>query len=346
MTGIRPCCPERRAVESRFSFAILVEGAWCWSRWCICCFGVRSRWRRCGCVRVSSRSLRSSYSGTSWPFCAGRSHGRGWSSRIGCSWPRLAGCWAGRAGRRSSFARTRCWVGIASLCGNGGRTPGGGLAGRRSRRSFVSWCCGLRVRTAVGLSADRRRARRCRCARLGDQRRQDPAAGRRATCRRARPAQLARFHPCARRVDHCLRLFHGRDALARPDLCALLSRAWHPPRPPRRLRCEPGWRLGRPAGAAVCLVALRAIDAGAVPDPRPRQQVQPRLRHCLQGRRRRDHPHSVPDAAGERLCRALGRHGPPGLPRLAPDREPGSSSASCASTSTTTTPTDHTEHST
>ncbi len=78
MTGIRPCCPERRAVGSRFSFAILVEGAWCWSRWCICCFGVRSRWRRCGCVRVSSRSLRSSYSARAGRFApAGRTAAAG-----------------------------------------------------------------------------------------------------------------------------------------------------------------------------------------------------------------------------------------------------------------------------
>jgi len=57
-------------------------------------------------------------------------------------------------------------------------------------------------------------------------------------------------------------------------------------------------------------------------DPRSRQQVQPRLRRGLPKRRRRDHPHAVPGAAGERVRRALGRHRPPRLPRLDPDRQP------------------------
>jgi putative transposase len=46
---------------------------------------------------------------------------------------RPASCWAERAGR-SSCARTRCWVGIASLCGNAGRMREGGRVDRRSPR--------------------------------------------------------------------------------------------------------------------------------------------------------------------------------------------------------------------
>jgi hypothetical protein len=150
---------------------------------------------------VNSRSLRSWCSDTSWRFCAASSRGRGWRSPTGCSWPRPAGCWAVRAGGRPSFARTRCLGGIASWCGNGGRTQDGGRAGPRSRRRFVPWCCDSRVRIRDRLSADRRRTQRCRCSRLGDECREDPAAGGCATRGRACPGQLARVHPCARRID-------------------------------------------------------------------------------------------------------------------------------------------------
>jgi hypothetical protein len=54
------------------------------------------------------------------------------------------------------------------------------------------------------------------------QRSPDPPASRRLSGRRSRPAQLARRLACARRLDHRLRLFHRRDALARTPLRALL----------------------------------------------------------------------------------------------------------------------------
>jgi hypothetical protein len=46
---------------------------------------------------------------------------------------RPASYWAERAAR-SSFGRTPCWVGIASLCGNDGRMLGGGRVDPQSRR--------------------------------------------------------------------------------------------------------------------------------------------------------------------------------------------------------------------
>jgi len=52
--------------------------------------------------------------------------------------------------------RTRCWVGIGSLCGGGGPTPVGGRVDPRYRRRLVSSCCGSRVRIPLGLRADRR----------------------------------------------------------------------------------------------------------------------------------------------------------------------------------------------
>ena len=51
-----------------------------------------------------------------------------------------AGSLAERAGRRSSFAPTRCLAGIASLYGNGGRMPARHRVGPRSRWRSVSWC--------------------------------------------------------------------------------------------------------------------------------------------------------------------------------------------------------------
>jgi putative transposase len=77
-----------------------------------------------------------------------------------------------------------------------------------------------------------------------------------------------------------------------------------------------------PAGPPARLATLRTADTDPLLGSRPRQQVQPCLRRSLPKRRRRDHPHTVPGAAGERVRRALGRHRPPRLPRLDPDRPP------------------------
>jgi putative transposase len=75
--------------------------------------------------------------------------------------------------------------------------------------------CGSRQRASPRSSGRRRAARRC-----------------------ARPAQLARADPCARQLDRRLRLLHRRDALARPDLCALPRRTRHAPRSPCRVHSK------------------------------------------------------------------------------------------------------------
>jgi putative transposase len=62
-------------------------------------------------------------------------------------------------------------------------------------------------------------------------------------------------------------------------------------------------------------------EADPFPDPRPRHQIQPRLRRRLPQRGYRDHPHPVSGAERERVRRTLGRHRPSRLPRLAPDRK-------------------------
>jgi hypothetical protein len=96
-----------------------------WScRCCTCCSGVSLRWRRCGCARASSRSSRSWCCATNWLCFGARSLVRGWMSVTASSLLRPASYLAEQAGRSSSD-RTPCWVGIASLCGDGGRMRDG-----------------------------------------------------------------------------------------------------------------------------------------------------------------------------------------------------------------------------
>ena len=65
-----------------------------------------------------------------------------------------------------------------------------------------------------------------------------------------------------------------------------------------------------------------AASVVSLPDPRPRQQVHPRLRRRLRQRRHRDHQDAGASAEGERDRRALRPHRPRRVPRLATDREP------------------------
>ena len=106
-------------------FGLEQRGAALWScRCCTCCFDVRSRWQPCGFARTSSRSPRLLYCDPSWRFFADRSTVRGWTRVTVSSLRRPASYSAERAGR-SLFVRTRCLVGIASSCGDGGRTLDG-----------------------------------------------------------------------------------------------------------------------------------------------------------------------------------------------------------------------------
>jgi hypothetical protein len=57
-----------------------------------------------------------------------------------------------------------------------------------------------------------------------------------------------------------------------------------------------------------------------VPDPRPRHEVQPRLRRDLPHRGHQGDPDTDPGAERERPCRTLGAHSPRRLPR--PDSHP------------------------
>src|SRR6266511_3744073 len=152
--------------------------------------------------------------------------------------------------------------------------------------------------------------------------RQDPPRGRDVSCRCQSSALLERVPAGACPVDDRVRFLHRRDVLARTSVCALLHRAWHSACASRWLHGKPGWVLGGAAGAPARMVALGTSGADPLPNPRPRQQVQPRLRRCLPKRGRQDHPHTVPGAERERVRRTLGRYCPARLPRLDPDRKP------------------------
>jgi putative transposase len=72
----------------------------------------------------------------------------------------------------------------------------------------------------------------------------DPAAGRHAARRGAGWALLARVPPCAGAVDDCVRLLHGRDALARTALRPFLHRAGQPGCASGGLHRQPERHLG------------------------------------------------------------------------------------------------------
>ncbi len=67
---------------------------------------------------------------------------------------------------------------------------------------------------------------------------------------------------------------------------------------------KPDNGMDDPAGAQPADGSRRPPPAAALPDPRPRHEVQPRLRQHLPQRRRRDRPNTDPGAERERLRRS------------------------------------------
>jgi hypothetical protein len=101
-----------------------------------------------------------------------------------------------------------------------------------------------------------------------------------------------------------------------------------------------------PAGTQPADGCRRRQPAAALPDPRPRYEVQPRLRRHLPERRHRDRANADPGAERECLRRALGRQRAQGVPRRLLTSVAASSSMSSASTSAISTSSGHTERST
>ena len=85
---------------------------------------------------------------------------------------------------------------------------------------------------------------------------------------------------------------------------------------------NPTGPLGHPTGAPVRLDAPGAAIIVSLPDPRPRQQVHPRLRRHLQKRGHSDHQDAGTGAESERVRRTLRPHRPHRVPRLAADHQP------------------------
>ena len=119
-----------------------------------------------------------------------------------------------------------------------------------------------------------------------------------------------------------VRLPHRRHGLPEAFLRLVLHRAGDPPRPPGRDHDQPGRPLGDPAGAQPADAARRRRRPSAVPRPRPRQQVHPRVRRGLPLRRDPGDQGAGAGAEGASARRALGRKRPPRVPRPAADPRP------------------------
>jgi hypothetical protein len=128
------------------------EAAFWLCRCCTCCSGVRSRWRRCGFARASSRSSRSWCSDMSSRFFVARSRVCAWKkATVSSSLPPAS--YSAEPAGRSSCALTRCLVGIASSYVGGGPTRVGDPEGPRSGRRSMNRCCGSHGRIRVGATS-------------------------------------------------------------------------------------------------------------------------------------------------------------------------------------------------
>ena len=161
----------------------------------------------------------------------------GWISLTASSLPRPASC-AAAGHARSSSVRTPCWVGIASSCASDGRMRGaagqarslGGvreLVLRLARENPRGAPGGSSVSSPASVSASRQRRSPRSCGK--------PAFPRPVLV----PSSVGALLAYPRRLDHRLRLLHGRHAVARTPPCALLPRTPQPACPFRRLHREP-----------------------------------------------------------------------------------------------------------
>ncbi len=223
--------------------------------------------------------------------------------------------------RPSFFVRPDTLLGWhRSLYGDGGHTLDGSRAGQRSQMMSFHWCCGLRVRTRAGATkeslvnspvwacaprrrASRRSSDRPACRPLAPGRGSAGGSSCAPTPSRSSPAISSQL----RRSGSVASMWSSSPRSA-PGACTSRAAPANP---------EGRWV---PAGPPARLVTRVLPNTDSLPDPRPRQQVQPCLRRRLRERRRRDHPHSVSSAAGKRVRRTVGRHRSAGLPRMAPDR--------------------------
>jgi hypothetical protein len=267
------------------------------------------------------RSWRFSCSATSCRFFAARSTGHALSFTTGCCSRRSTGCCRAAPGTPSPCGRRRCCTGTA------GSWPGAGptrtaRAGRRSAVTCASWSCGSRARTRTGLPSDRRRTAQARRRHLGDVRPQHPRERWVGARSEARLAVVAQLPAGAWRVDPRLRFLHRRHCLAATPLRARLHLDRQPPDRVRRLHQQPEHRLDAAAGAQPPDGTRRPRSARSIPDPRSRRKVPARVRRPPSDRKHQGHPHPGAGAERERADGALGRNGPPRMPRPTTDLRP------------------------
>ena len=188
-----------------------------------------------------------------------------------------------RRARWRSFCVTpaRSFAGIATSCADARPIRVDAPADRSWQRMSANSGCASHARTRAGAISGSSASSAASASRLRHQRPHDPAPGRAGAGERARRPLLARVSRDARPDDDRLRLLHGRRALARQALRALLDRARRPPRPPRRLHRRPGRRMGGPASSHSLLVTPTRSNTARLPDPRSGHQVHPGLDEIL-----------------------------------------------------------------
>jgi putative transposase len=119
-----------------------------------------------------------------------------------------------------------------------------------------------------------------------------------------RPLDVAHVPAPAGLDSASLRLPHGRHCVAAAAVHPRLHLHRQPPDRVRGLHEQPRWRLDAAAGAQFADVPRRPWLAAPVSDPRPRRQVQPRLRRCLRQQRDQGGPNTGLRAERERARRA------------------------------------------
>jgi len=124
--------------------------------------------------------------------------------------------------------------------------------------------------------------------------------------------------------DPRLRPVPPGDRDAHPPVCILRRRARHPPRADPRRDRPPDRRVAGPTGPQSDDGPRGRRPIDPLPHPRPRQQVQRRLRRCLHRSRRRDPDDSGPGASCERHRRAVRGQHPTRAAGPDPDPQPGS----------------------
>jgi hypothetical protein len=120
--------------------------------------------------------------------------------------------------------------------------------------------------------------------------------------------------------DLGLRLLHRGDGVVSNHVRAVRHRALIQTGPPPRCHQEPGFGVGHPAGP-------EPGDRGApsrhtVPDPRPGLEVLRSIRRGVPDRGCEDRQDSHPGTEGQRIRRAVGEDGAPGVPRPPVDPRP------------------------